>query len=242
MLKHPNINIELAINTFTFYLNVVTFFVFMYNNAHFASDRFIFIFIVGELFMNFIIKKYEKNSKLTRSYGIIIILFVLILPVLKNMVAQIDTDTIYLTSGVCLLFFSVETTKTHILKLYTPKLHFDRNKPIPIHLAILIPYKHENNNTIGNVVSSFSIINVVSRLKNDHEVLFLLKTSFLLLYLLPNTLIYAQVYITNKVTILLMLTSQFVFFVLRDRCCFCLTTFILFPTYLAMHQLIKYCK
>ncbi|ORD95184.1 hypothetical protein ECANGB1_2765 [Enterospora canceri] len=235
MIDQSRVNLRLAINTFIFKLNSVLHFLLCYNQIHRTSIGTIYCVLSAELLVEiFYRNRRVELKKMTKSYGIITILIIVLLPVFKNMTSHIASDTIHLVFGVCSVIFTIESSKNYICRINTGNYVFDRNTPIPIDIALLIPYKFQNNDTVGNVAAALSLFNILSRIRLDYEVLYLLKIGILIFYYIPFMQNAMNVTISTRKTVRVILISQVLFLLLGDWLCFALSVFALIPTWLIL--------
>ena len=194
MNKKTELSVRIVLYAFVFYFNCVFLFLWTCKNIAAISNRFINIFLFIELIFNFIYNAKLRKANWIRSSGIIFLIFIITTPVIKNIVRHIDLDTIVFMCIISSFLYATETSKNHVLMLKTAKKLFSREQTIPIEHALLIPCNFKHKNTLGNVATTFLLINIVSRVNEDYEVLFILKIGCLVLYIFPLLLIYKQVH------------------------------------------------
>ncbi|OQS54838.1 hypothetical protein EHP00_193 [Ecytonucleospora hepatopenaei] len=192
MNKKTELGVNIVLYAFVFYFNCVLLFLWTCKNISVFSNGFINIFLFIELIFNFIYRAKLRKANWIRSSGIIFLIFIITAPVIKNIVRHIDLDTIIFMCIISSVIYATETSKHHVLMLKTNKKLFTREQPIPIEHALLIPCNFKHKNTIGNVATTFLLINIVSRVNEDYEVLFILKIGCLVLYIFPLILVYKQ--------------------------------------------------
>ena len=210
---------------------------FMYTNIQFASNFVIYFITLLEISLHALRNTKTFRDNLSRSYGIIILLFMILSPIFKNITAQIDSDTIYLICTLFMFVYCCETTKNILLCMKTTKDQFHRDKPIPIEIALLIPSRENNKNTLGNVAGAFVLFTIVSRLRNDHEVLYLLKIGFFLFYFTPTLIKKHQIVFTTKRLFLLIFMTQLIFLCTKNLPCFVFNFFVTILSWLILDKL-----
>ncbi|KAL6122703.1 hypothetical protein NUSPORA_00232 [Nucleospora cyclopteri] len=239
--KIPNISLKCAVNMFMMRLLCVLLFICAYNKINYVSNRIIFLLGTVEFFIEHINKilQAKKSVKLYNgSYGVIVLVTITLLPVMKNMTSYIETDTIYLIFFICTLIFCIESVSHKIRSAKTTEYVADRNKPIPLDEAIIIPCKNMVNGTVGYISGTFALINIISRVKEDYEILNLLSLGLMLFFYLPT--FFDDVEFCGRTSFISVMFAivAIVFIFIKEYFCLFLELTVVFPLWLLFNYIV----
>lgn len=164
--------------------------------------------IISELLSNpvsFLLIVYETKDILSlgnpiiRQFTLIFLLSATFIPIIRTLMREIDTNTIFFWFSICQCIFCIDSVRMAILnKLTSKKPKFTREETIPLEESILIPLKMENNGIFGNMAALLSFFALFSRMNSNKDVFILFVAGFVIYLFVPYFIEESLVYQSTR--------------------------------------------
>ncbi|ELA42455.1 uncharacterized protein VICG_00554 [Vittaforma corneae ATCC 50505] len=164
----------------------------------------------------------DLKEPILKAFVLILLFSTTLVPIIKALLKEIDTNTIFFWFSLCQVIFCIDSVRTSILnKGKSKKKKFSHDKVIPLEESILIPLKTENNGVFGNMAALFGFFGTFSRIDDNTQVLILQAIGFVAYLFVPSFLEKRFVHLSCKKLILVLcsfliiqyLADQQIFFI-----------------------------
>lgn len=123
-----------------------------------------------------------------RSFFIILLCIIVLLPIFKTLTAEIATDTIWFNFLICQIIYCIGSVKSSILASKRRRIDYDRKYVIPLDESLLISKKIESSNEASSIAAVIGFILIFSRIRNNFDIVYLQTIGFILYFFLPYVL------------------------------------------------------
>jgi len=152
---------------------------------------------VSWLFKNplIFIQFYETVSKkkilldaYLRSFLIILLCIIVLLPIFKTLTAEIATDTIWFNFLICQVIYCIGSVKASIIAGKCSRPDYGRRCVIPLDESLLISKNIKSSNEVSSIAAVIGFILIFSRIRNNFDIVYLQTIGFILYFFLPYVL------------------------------------------------------
>ena len=126
-------------------------------------------------------KRYLLHLRPFRSFFILGLGSVLLLPVYRSLAAEIDTDTIWFNFLICQVVYCVSAVNSSLLGARPPRRTFERERVIPLEEGLLLTRQFHNTPSVPCIAAALGHIFMFSRFQTDLDV-FIFQLMAVLLY------------------------------------------------------------
>ncbi|KAI4292893.1 hypothetical protein PAPHI01_2167 [Pancytospora philotis] len=144
-------------------------------------------------------KKALHNSSV-RSFFIILLSIIILLPIFKTLTIEISTDTIWFNFALCQVIYCVGSVRSTLLQNMRPLKEYERKSVIPLEESLLISKNISASREAPSIASVVGFILVFSRLENNFDVVYLQTIGFILYFFLPAYMEYRRGCLSNSWT------------------------------------------
>ncbi|KAI5174131.1 hypothetical protein PAEPH01_2074 [Pancytospora epiphaga] len=151
------------------------------------------------IFFQFYEASYKKKifaDNYLRSFLIILMCIIVLLPIFKTLTAEIATDTIWFNFSICQVIYCIDSVRSSILQGFCPKRKYPRSYVIPLEESLLITKKISTGAEIANISAVLGFILLFSRIQNNFDIVYLQTIGFILYFFLPKILEQNKMYLS----------------------------------------------
>jgi hypothetical protein len=131
-----------------------------------------------------------------RSFLIILMCIIVLLPILKTLTAEIATDTIWFNFSICQIIYCIGSVRSSILQGMCRVRTYSRSYVIPLDESLLITKKISTGAETASISAVIGFILLFSRIQNNFDIVYLQTIGFLLYFFLPKLLEHHKVYLS----------------------------------------------
>lgn len=183
--------------------------------------------------------QFDIKIPVLKTFTLLLLFSTTLIPILRALFVEIDTDTIFLWFSLCQIVFCIDSVKTSILNNNKNiKKRFLKTDVIPLEESILIPLKIENNGVFGNIAALIGFLGTFSRITDNTQVLVLLAIGFFTYLFVPKLLEKRLVHLSFK-KLIFVLSSFLIFLFISDLKLFVIFSFLLIGVFLSIILMIK---
>lgn len=151
-----------------------------------------------------------------KTFTLLTIFSTTLVPIIRTLLAEIDTDAAFFLFFVCQIIFCIDSTRTSILNRTTTKRRFHKDEVISLEESILIPTSTRPNCIVGNIAALLGFFGTFSRIEDDTQVLVLQGIGYAVYLLVPHVLEKRLIHLSSR-RLALILSSFLVVQLLFDR-------------------------
>jgi len=130
----------------------------------------------------------NPKEPLLKTFTLIVLFTTTLVPIIRNLLKEIDTDTIFFWFGICQAIFCIDSIRASIFSRSQKARRFDRNEVLLLEESILIPLKIESNGVVGSIAALLGFFGTFSRIEDNTQVLLLLAIGFTIYHFVPHIL------------------------------------------------------
>lgn len=131
-----------------------------------------------------------------RSFLIILMCIIVLLPIFKTLTAEIATDTIWFNFSICQVIYCIGSVRSSILQGTCRKRAYSRSHVIPLDESLLITKKISTGAETASISAVIGFILLFSRIQNNFDIVYLQTIGFLLYFFLPRLLEHHGIYLS----------------------------------------------
>lgn len=173
-------------------ISLVALYITAYRNLPAVKSGFSSIFSRDPLvlfqFFGSLHRKKLVHDVFLRSFLVILLCIIVMLPIFKTLTSEISTDTIWFIFFLCQIIYCVGSVRASILAAPHRRLCYSRNCVIPLDESLLITKKIEGGNEASSIAAVIGFILLFSRIKNNFDIVYLQTIGFVLYFFLPHIL------------------------------------------------------
>lgn len=123
-----------------------------------------------------------------KTFSIIFLFVMILLPILSTLTAEISTDTIFFYFLFCQLIYCVDSVRSSILSQNNKIKEYKREQTIPLEESLLVIRSTKCNGTMSKIAAVIGFILLFSRLDKASQITYFQIVSFILYFFVPNFL------------------------------------------------------
>lgn len=125
------------------------------------------------------------NDEYVWSFAIITLCIVILLPIIKTLMAETDTDTVWFHFLICQLLYCMKGVRLSILSRPSNRKEYSRTDVIPLEECLVLMGDNSHMGASSCIAAVNGFILVFSRIENNFDILYLQAIGFLLYFYVP---------------------------------------------------------
>lgn len=163
----------------------------------------------------------DLRKPILKAFVLILLFSTTLTPIIKALLKEIDTDTIFFWFSICQIIFCIDSVRTSILnRNKNRKRRFSKDEVIPLEESLLIPLKVENNGVFGNIAALVGFFGTFSRINDNTQVLILQAIGFIVYMFVPSFLEKRLVHLCFKKLFLVLCSFLIIQYLADHQICF----------------------